>query len=558
MAGNRSTTLQMATEPNSNAKVSKPKASIRARIMILALLLTMPLMLDRMRLLENTRTERIAHTVADVADLARRGSEAQSEIISAARALLRVVARAIALDHGSFDCRAFLSGFATGVPWIQGLSIVGPDNRIACSTRSLAVGIDVSDREYVNQARQTSNFVLSEYLIERANNKPTIMAAYPAPGTGEGASAIILAPVELHWVERFAELIEERKGATAFLVGRNGAVLSQLPGRGPPDGTDIRDHPLIREVTSQNNGTLRMAGLDGVHRIFAFSELPGTDSKIVVGIDEGEALGHIDHDISVAYFQLALFGILATLLTWFGGEHFIIAPVHALARTAAGIGRGNLDVRPDRGGWTSEFAPLAAAMADMARKLSERELELRTANRHLQELALIDGLSGLPNRRAFDARLSSAWLAADPNCSFSLMILDVDHFKLFNDTQGHIEGDNCLRRIGRAIDSVVRQNDFAARYGGEEFIMLLPGVNAAEVLEVAERARREVEALKISHPAAPLGTITISVGVATLTITQAGNEEGLIKAADSALYEAKRRGRNMVTAYLPLESLQSS
>jgi diguanylate cyclase (GGDEF)-like protein len=294
---------------------------------------------------------------------------------------------------------------------------------------------------------------------------------------------------------------------------------------------------------------LRAAGLDGVHRIYGFSELPGTDTRIVVGINEREALGRIDRDISIAYFQLTMFGLLAMLLAWFGGERFIIAPIRALARTAASIGRGELKARPAREKWTVEFAPLADAMTDMAKKLAEREHDLRAANRHLEELALIDSLSGLPNRRSFDVRLASTWLAAEPSFPISMVMMDVDHFKLFNDTRGHLEGDNCLRMIGTSIEAIVREGDFAARYGGEEFVMLLPGVDAEQAFEIAERSRRTIEALRIPHQAAPSGIVSVSVGVATLTVVQAVNEQQLIEAADAALYEAKRRGRNTVAVW---------
>jgi diguanylate cyclase (GGDEF)-like protein len=326
-------------------------------------------------------------------------------------------------------------------------------------------------------------------------------------------------------------------------------VLSRLPGRGLTDGQGVPDNPLIRAVVAEPKGTLRAAGLDGVHRIYGFSALPGTGTRIVVGIDEREALGRIDRDISIAYFQLTMFGLLAMLLAWFGGERFIIAPIRALARTAASIGRGDLDARPAATRWSVEFAPLATAMTDMAKELADRERDLRAANRHLEELALIDGLSGLPNRRSFDARLSSTWLASEPSTSLSLVMMDVDHFKLFNDTQGHLEGDNCLRLIGKSLDAVVRPSDFAARYGGEEFVMLLPDVAAGEAFEIAERSRQVIEALRIPHEAAPAGIVTISVGVATLTVAQAGGEQHLIEAADAALYAAKRRGRNTVAVW---------
>jgi diguanylate cyclase (GGDEF)-like protein len=528
------------------APAPRPRVSVRARIMILALLLVVPPMIDRVRLLENTRTERAARAAEDVADLARRGAEAQAEIIASTRALLRLVGRAYGALASDESCAALLSGFAADVPWVAALSAVGPNDKISCSTRAASVGIDVSDRDYVRKARQSGDFVLSDYLIERADNGPALIAAYPAPGK----DAIILAPIELQWVEHFADVVRQRKGATAFLLGPRGTVLAKLPGRGMLE-QGAPDDVLIRAALAQSRGSLAAAGLDGVRRIFAFDTLPGTDTRIVVGIDEREALGRIDRDISITFFADALFGLLGMLLAWFCGERFILEPVRSLARTAASIGRGELEPRPMRDHWTMEFAPLASALADMAKKLAERESELRAANHHLEELALRDGLSGLPNRRSFDARLAATWRAAEPKSPISLLMMDVDHFKLFNDSQGHLEGDNCLRVIGKTIEATIRRGDFAARYGGEEFVVLLPGADAAEAHQLAERARREIEALRIAHEAAPCGFVTLSVGIATFAPEEAASEQALIEAADAALYDAKRHGRNTIAVWAP-------
>jgi diguanylate cyclase (GGDEF)-like protein len=541
------TQVRQADHKADHIPVPKPRVSVRARIMILALLLIVPPMIDRVRLLENARTERMARAAGEVADLARRGAEAQAEIIASTRALLRLVGRAYGALANDQSCAALLSGFAADVPWIGGLSAVGPNDKISCSTRAASVGIDVSDRDYVRKARQSGDFVLSDYLIERADNGPAMIVAYPATGK----DAIILAPIELQWVERFADVIDQRKGATAFLLDPRGTVLARLPGRGLLAEPSAPDHPLIRAALAENKGSLTAAGLDGVRRIFAFNTLPGTNTRIVVGISEGEALGRIDRDISITFFELALFGLLGMLLAWFCGERFILEPVRSLARTAASIGRGELEPRPIGDHWTMEFAPLATALTDMTRKLAERESELRAANHHLEELALRDGLSGLPNRRSFDARLAATWRAAEPTSPISLLMMDVDHFKLFNDSQGHLEGDHCLRLIGKTIEATIRRGDFAARYGGEEFVVLLPGADAAEAHQLAERARREIEALRIAHEAAPCGFVTLSVGIATFAPEEAVSEQALIEAADAALYEAKRRGRNIVAVWAP-------
>lgn len=526
----------------------KTRIGIRARIMILALLLIVPMMIERVVVLENARSERIGHAIDEVASLAQRGTDAQSEIVNATRALLRVVARAYpAIESRGGACATFLSGFAADVPWLAGLSLVGPNDRIACATRPSAIGLDVSDRDYLRDARQSHEFVLSGYLVERVNNHPAVIAAYPV--AGPDGEVVILASIDLQWVERFAQLIDGRKGTIAFLLNTEGTALAELPGRGI--GAADAPEPLVRAATTEKTGALIATGPDGVRRIYGFGELPGTDTRIVVGIDERETLGGIDRELSMAYVQLALFGALAMLLTWFVSERFIIAPIRSLARTAAKIGRGDLETRPPRGRWTREFAPLAAALTDMANKLAERDRDLRAANHHLQELALLDGLSGLPNRRAFDVRLSSIWLAADANTPISLLMIDVDHFKLFNDTQGHLEGDNCLRTIGKTLETTARDEDFAARYGGEEFVMLLAGVGADDARQIAERSRAAVEALQILHPAAALGIVSVSVGVATLTGGQPGGDQSLIEAADAALYEAKRGGRNTVAVWTP-------
>jgi diguanylate cyclase (GGDEF)-like protein/PAS domain S-box-containing protein len=176
----------------------------------------------------------------------------------------------------------------------------------------------------------------------------------------------------------------------------------------------------------------------------------------------------------------------------------------------------------------------------------------KRAEAALQTLVAKDGLTGLFNRRSFDQALQTEWLRAQQSRKpLALLFADVDHFKLFNDTQGHLEGDNCLRLVGKTLEAGLRKNDFAARYGGEEFVVLLPDVDAAEAAEIAERTRRAIEQRNLPHLAAPSGFVSVSVGVATVKPQDAANEQALIEAADAALYEAKRRGRNTVAVWQP-------
>jgi len=529
--------------------------------MLVALIAVVPLMLDRVRILEATRSERIDTAYAEAVDIAKRSADAQLEIINSTRALLQVIARAyVTLVSSGQQCASFISSLATEVPWIKGFSVVGADDRIICSTHPGAVGLDVSDRPFIQDARRSWGFVLSDYVVTRPNSQPAIIAAYPTLGKDPSVNAIILAPFDLQWVGRLAAMIGQRAGATVFLVDGHGTVLSGIFGRSTPVGRSFADHPLVRDILKRNEGTTSAEGLDGVRRMFAFTQLPGTDARIVVGFDEREVLNRIDREIGIAYLQLFLFGLLTLSVAWFGGEKLIVDPIRALARTATRIGRGELDVRSRIDSWAAEFAPLVSALDEMALRLSARERELRSTNRHLEELASIDSLSGLANRRSFDTRLDAEWhRAAKLERAVSLLMIDVDHFKLFNDQYGHLEGDTCLRLVGEVLTSAVDGNiDFVARYGGEEFVVLLPDTGAERAHKVAERLRSAVEGRRITNLLAPGGYITISIGVASLRPRAGQSPQSLIEAADAVLYEAKRRGRNTVVGPYPTELSEAS
>jgi diguanylate cyclase (GGDEF)-like protein len=221
---------------------------------------------------------------------------------------------------------------------------------------------------------------------------------------------------------------------------------------------------------------------------------------------------------------------------------------------ATRLGRGDLQVRAADEPWLAEFEPLAAAFDDMARKLAAREEELQIANEHLEELASLDGLTGLANRRGFDRELEREWQrAAERNRPLALMMIDIDHFKLFNDRYGHVRGDACLRAVGETLSLVTLEEAvLVARYGGEEFALLLPGLDIARTTALAEEARRAIEDLLIVHVEATSGFVTISIGVESQVPEPGQSAADLVEAADRALYAAKRRGRNTVVAQVPL------
>jgi len=187
----------------------------------------------------------------------------------------------------------------------------------------------------------------------------------------------------------------------------------------------------------------------------------------------------------------------------------------------------------------------------MAAQLAQRERDLIASNDRLTVIASIDMLSGLANRRGFQSRLDFEWLRSQQyGNELSLLMIDVDHFKLYNDTYGHPEGDACLTKLGGTLANIAAETmGFAGRYGGEEFCLLLPNTDASRALEIGEAVRLAVQNLALPHATSVHQNITVSIGVASTRPNDIQRPGDLIEAADAALYAAKHRGRNTVVEH---------
>jgi len=541
-------------------KTSKLRAlwGIRTRLAMLALILVVPLMLDRVRVLEDSRAKQLAQIANELSELAKHTADAQREIISTVQAVIKSSAYiyAAASQQGR-GCAVMRASLRVDLPWISSISVVSRNGEVQCSTRQEFVGFNVSDREYFKQALELHEFVVSDYILSRTTGIPTVVAAYPVSAINGGEEAVIVAAVDLRWMSQLFASRGGRSGMSVVLVDGRGTILAAPPENATVIGQPLKDASLLEAVAhrkinlDRDSGSISFESADGEMKAVSFARVTGTRARIIASIDQSVMLGDVKREIRAAYIQLGFVGLLALLGAWFAGEVLIVRPVRMMTEMANRLGRGELSARATSRTLPREFVPLAKAFDAMASQLSEREREMVAANDRLTVIASLDMVSGLANRRGFQSRLEFEWMKSlQSNAQLSLLMIDVDHFKLFNDAYGHPEGDACLSRLGEVLAiTAATYSGFAARYGGEEFCLLLPNSEPNLAMQVGEQVRATVEALAIPHVAGANKTVTVSVGVATITPNESQPQTDLIEAADAALYAAKRLGRNAVVEH---------
>lgn len=404
-------------------------------------------------------------------------------------------------------------------------------------------------------------------------------------------------------ISNFLQKLQVSNSGQVFIIERSGDIVASSA-QEPPFITTESGETRLAAVQSNNQliqGTANqlLQQFDGFEQINSAQQLTlsidgqrqfvevtpitgqmGIDWLMVVIIPEADFTEHIQaNNRTTLLLCLAALGIAAC--SGIATSHWLVSPISRLSKAAQGLALEatlSEDFREGTLTHTVEspnirelnllaqafnqmvqqlkysFSNLAEANLELEQRVAERTRALEQVNEQLKHSALIDDLTQVANRKRFTEYIEAVWLQHLRNHQpLSLLVCDVDFFKLYNDTYGHPAGDTCLRQITRAMESALhRPSDLLARYGGEEFVIVLPQTNLQGAQRVAERVRQQLGQMEIPHRTSPVShRVTVSIGASCCVASKEVSTDTLIARADQALYQAKREGRDQVIA-LPL------
>nr|WP_039056705.1 GGDEF domain-containing protein [Enterobacter sp. Bisph1] len=405
----------------------------------------------------------------------------------------------------------------TKLPQLHGLFIYDArGNWVAASDSNVLPNANAAEPEYFvwHSKHEDLGLHISKVMHSHSTGELVIPVSMRLNDAAGNFAGVALATVKVDYFRQFYNYYMLDKRDALALILDDATILYTRPYPDAFINHTLSNSPLFQTMLkkSDSGNAAWRSSLDGVERIYGYARLKQYPLIVTAGYDR-EAIR------SEWLAENILIMLLNTLLL------MVIA------------GMGLVMLRQVKSNLKNQLAVIA--MRD----------ELTSINHTLQSLAMVDGLTGLANRRQFDALLEkNLERSMKLNKPLSLIMLDVDYFKRYNDTYGHVAGDRCLKKVGNALKSLpLRSDDLVARYGGEEFAIILPATDADEAINLASLAVQAVVNAGLAHKSTdvPGGVVTISAGCATLVATgQAGEAEMLEKRADRALYSAKQSGRN--------------
>lgn len=466
-----------------------------------------------------------------------------------------------AARHDPHLLQVYLASHTSLTDLFFNFSVFGADGQLLANfIDTNAIGrFNVADREYMQRTLEQKRGVISEPLRSQISKRAIVLMTEPVFDDSGNIVMVFVASIDLQQANFLGQFTNIKVGKTGFIyiITSRGVIVDHV------DKARILQH--ADSAGGKSGGTQQaLAGfegsMEGLSRsgqpaLFSFKRMQTVDWIIGSIYLQNDAFQPIRDMQDKALLLSLVMAVLAGWLAWLIMSR-LIDPLHRLhghiqkIRSAKTYDEVPLSYREDEiGDLGSAFNSLMRERKDAEMELDQARVNLESMNKALERLALEDDLTGLANRRQFDLSLQEEFSRAMRNGnSLALVMIDVDHFKQYNDIYGHLAGDQCLRKVGRVIKAQqTRPGDLMARYGGEEVGILLPGADEAGAMAVAERIRMAVRQLGLLHEGNEAGIVTISAGVsAFVPIRDVDAPDKLMRAADKALYLAKARGRDRI------------
>jgi diguanylate cyclase (GGDEF)-like protein len=441
------------------------------------------------------------------------------------------------------------------------MGIHGADGILMCNAAAWQGRIDVNDRRYFRLAADLGQFAVGDFQMGRVTGRSGINFGYPALDDEGDVRAVIFAGLDLGKFNEVVAAAPLLPGSQLTILDFDGDIVSRNPATIGRIGERIQNPHVAAVVARGVDALFEAPDTSGVPRLFAFKAVGrNADGRpalfILMSIPRDIVFADASRALTKTIAGILLATVLLVVFAWYGANDVVVRKVRAMLEMARSVHAGNLAARTGIARAGEELSRLGLALDEMAQALQDRDVKLKRAMAELHEEATTDPLTGLYNRRYLWGFLQRELLRAQrAKTPVAAILLDIDHFKRFNDTWGHDAGDAVLKRVAEVIGHGVRGSDLVARYGGEEMIAILPDATVQAAIARAETMRRGVEALTLDYAGKPLGTVTASFGVAVFP-EHAADAEALVQAADDAMYRAKKAGRNrVVTAAMPMPAL---
>ena len=491
--------------------------------------------------------------------LSKFGAALQYDVMQDAHDFLESLAREKSIQEGDWSgCRDVVrKHLQSHAPWYVNINVALPSGQVICNAALDEAVPSLADSPSFRDALNTGGLVVGNYEAHPVTGQPTLWFRFPVLDADGRAKAVISSSMDLRALNSVMGKMSLPLGAVMFVVDRSGTVLAHTGSNGAKwQGIDPPRTSLVKDIIAHGEGAMTAPGIDGVSRLWGVSRAGGADEQAIyaaVGLPMGKEYADATWIFTRQLIGLAVVTLLLIAVMWLNTKYLLLDKFSTILGITERLRQGDLSARTGMKRGRHELIQVGLALDEMAEQLEARDTAMHQLLEDTYIKSIRDPLTGLYNRAYLSESLRqlAARFRRHPQ-PVAVIMLDIDHFKRINDTYGHVVGDQVLREVSGVIAKHIRGSDIGCRYGGEEFLIILLEATGQSVRKKANELLRDVRNLALQHDGAPIGSVTVSLGIASNMVYGESEHncadlmDKLVQAADAALYRAKQEGRNRV------------